>query len=193
MAVSLLFWLSFGLLWVVVTVQGVVLLKVRRAAPRDNHTAGPVTLRAVPRGRAVTSFLRDDLALDAGSRAALDSQPLGLLLLTTATCGMCRVAAREAFALGRRSPWAVTVVVQGSAAEYAGFVAETAAEGRTCVHDEHGHVAATIGIPFFPTAVVVRRGLIADAAAMSGEGQLNRYLAQQAANLSEPSSPGDPA
>jgi peroxiredoxin len=154
--VSPAFWVSFGLLWVIVLFQGAVLLEVvqklaeRRSA--DSHAS--IGADPLPPGTRAPAFH----APRADTASALDSRSLlgrrVLLAFTAPGCPTCEVTFDSTVAAAQHLDAELIIVCGGQRDACRGF-AQRHQSGRATVCDTDGAIAKAFRVHSTPVSVAV--------------------------------------
>jgi thiol-disulfide isomerase/thioredoxin len=182
-----LFWISFGILWVIVVIQGFALLEVLRQIGflRKQQSAqqqGNLFVR--------NPALTGQLLPKAPGRRAVDLLPANwndflrgersVLILLSTTCVACRTVAEKlhAFLEKARGIFDIAVVVEGDVEDSQAFIKSTGLDARLVILDEKGATADALGVRWKPGVVVVQDWQVDQVGIISDADQLDLLLAE---------------
>ncbi len=181
---SVLFWLGFGLLWIIVVVQGFALLEVLRQIGFIQKRLGPrqgaLIMQGIVKGG-------DPLPELAGS-AASDLRParwedylnpvFSVIVLLSTHCNVCRTIAGDLtrFAAEIKNEAAIIVLLDGKSDEVQEFIDKTQLDRRLVILDEQKITAERLGVMWNPAAVTIRNGRLGEAAIINDLDQLEALV-----------------
>jgi hypothetical protein len=188
--VQAIFWVSFGLLWVIVVIQGFAFLEVIRQVGQIRRFLGD---------KQGVLFMPDTVETGASlpelsGQAAETLQPaqwegylgpgLNLLILLTAHCMSCRHIAEEltGYAADIKKEATITAIVEsreGQSEEALVFLRETKLDPRMVIVDEGGKTAKRLGVSWNPAVVTIYGRKIGKAAIVNDVYQLHGLLHQE--------------
>jgi peroxiredoxin len=180
---TLVFYLSYGALWVVVIFQSLVLLGVVRNVfqlQRDGPAAaGGGALRV---DRPMPEFSAVDLAGEPILSSAFAGRVTGLLFVGS-DCETCALTLHDLDALQTKAEHNLVVVCQGKHDQCAQLV-EAYRIAVPVIADESRRISELFGIATVPTAVIVdERGQIASTGNPIGGDQLEQLIANARVDL----------
>ncbi len=181
-----IFWISFGLLWVIVVIQGFALLEVLRQIGlihKQRNTEQQQSNLFV-RNPALTG---QPLPKVSGYRA-IDLHPAdwddflrkdqGVLILLSTTCIACRTVAEKLhkFVEEAKDVFSVVVLVEGNFEDAQIFVANTGVDPHLVIIDERGTTAQAIGVDWKPGVVFVQNRQVDQVGIINDVDQLDLLL-----------------
>lgn len=178
-----IFWVSFGLLWLLVAIQGFTLLEVLRQIgqirKQIGQTQGTFIVQDAMTGKPlpeVTGRRATDL-LPANWDDYLRTD-FGVIILLSTHCITCRTIAEELsrFAADVKDKVSIVVLVQGTLDEAQTFVTSTRLDRRLVILDEEGTTAQRLGVAWNPGVVTIRERKIDQVGIINEVDQLNRLI-----------------
>jgi hypothetical protein len=183
---NVIFWISFGILWVIVAIQGFAQLEVLRQLGQmhKEHQAGQGNL-----------FIHDAKLADqplpkvTGHRA-IDLLPAdwddflskdqGVIILLSTTCITCRSVAEKLQRFWEKAKDSISLValVEGKPTEIQAFLKETGINQQLVIVDEDGTTAKDLGVKWKPGVVSVRNRAIDQIGIINDADQLDLLLVQ---------------
>lgn len=187
---TLIFWVSFGLLWILVVIQGLAFLEVLRQIGQLRKQVGPQQGALIMQGAVKAG---DPLPQLVGLSAStlrparwedyLDPHFSVVVLLST-HCITCRAIAEDLTRLAAdvSDEAAIIVLVEGKIDEAQAFIAKTRLNPRLVVIDEKGETAKQFGVLWNPAAITIRGKKLSEAAIINDINQLNALVRAEEAN-----------
>jgi hypothetical protein len=180
---SLFLIVSYGVLWLIVVVQGLALLEVLRQLSSIQNRISSDKPLIVPAGDRVGQLLPDLHGVHAANGAdadwgsLLDSQ-LNAILFVTPKCRHCFELCSDLASHWERfsNQTRITIVVNSRRDEATRFVADASLPADRVVIDETGATAEEIPVRFFPGVVVTLGRMISYAAIVNTAEQLDQLV-----------------
>jgi hypothetical protein len=182
--VQIVFWISFGLLWCIVAIQGFVLLEVLRQIGQIRkpieHGEGSLLVH--------NAELTGQRLPEASGRRASDLLPanwddylgtgLGVIVLLSTRCIACRTVAEQLnrFADEAKGRLSLVVLIEGTSEEVQLFLSETHLNRQRVIIDEEGTIARRLGVKWNPGVVTIRERKIDQLGLINDVDQLNILL-----------------
>lgn len=178
-----LFWISFAALWIVVFIQGFMLLEVlaqvgqlRTGLVTNQRFIDPDALA----GREVPAFA----GLHAGTLAPASwdeylGEQRGVAVLLTTRCKTCRAIARQLTRYVRkRAPEAMSIfaIVQGPLDEATEFIVETRIDPDLVAIDPDASIGERLGVTWSPGVIAIDKSHVAGAAVIGDMKQLEEFI-----------------
>lgn len=162
MEISNLFYLSYGLLWVLVLFQSLVLLELVRRAATGTKESGVLHHLAAQDVSPLKGAPAPTLtAPDASTGVAVSSASLfaqrTLLVFVAPNCSGCEAVAGEVEGFRSRRGAQLALMCQGTEEECETWARDHFSGGRVLV-DRGGHIAGLFKISSTPSAVLVESG-----------------------------------
>jgi hypothetical protein len=182
-----LFWSSYGLLWLLVIVQGLAFLEVLRQVGMLRTQVGPMQGAGIMTGAVPTgSPLPPAAGFSSDSRSAVAWDDLittrrGVAVFLTPTCVTCREIAQDIRGFSRDVPGdvSVAVFVKGTSDEVEALIRETEMPRELVVVDREGGTANSLGIGWTPAALTIQQGLVGAAAIVNTIYQVDALVQEQ--------------
>lgn len=188
------FWVSYGVLWLVVAVQGFAFLEVIRHVGLLREQVGPYQGAAlVPSKVDIGSPLQEltAVAADEPREAAWSDYlraPLGLVLFLSTRCATCRDVAGGLGALARElgDEASVVAIVEGPSEEARAFVSDTGLPPDLVAIDETGATSKRLDIPWTPAVLSIRGGdTLGTAAVVNDIYQVDSFASEELAKATD--------
>lgn len=182
-----LFWSSYGLLWILVIVQGLAFLEVLRQVGLLRKQIGPMQGAGIMSGAVPTgSPLPPAYGVSSGSHSPVAWDDLittrcGVAVFLTPTCITCREIAQDIRGFSRdvSTDVSLAVFVKGTPGEVEALVRETEMPPELVVIDEEGGTANALGIGWTPAALTIQEGLVGAAAIVNTIYQVDALVQEQ--------------
>jgi len=187
---SPIFWVSFGLLWILVVIQGLAFLELLRQVGQLRKQVGPqqgvlIMQGAVKAGAPLPQLfgLSARNLHPARWEDYLDAHFSVVVLLST-HCITCRAIAEDLTRLAAdvSEEAAIIVIVEGKIDEVQAFIAKTQLNLRIVIIDEEGETAKQLNVLWNPAAITVRGRKLGEAAVINDIDQLNALVRAEEAN-----------
>ena len=179
---TVMFWISYVLLWTVVAVQSFALLEVMRQIAAIRRRVGSdqgAAMLPVDTGAALPE-MNGIAAAGYQTRTWSDyiAQDIGIAVFVTPNCIKCKEVAEElgTLAANLRNRVDVVAVVQGPMDLSERFIADAALPRHMTVIDEEGLTASRLGINVTPAAVTLIAGSIGIAGIVNDARQVEALL-----------------
>jgi thiol-disulfide isomerase/thioredoxin len=188
-----IFWVSYGVLWLVLAVQSFAFLEVIRQIGLLRKQVGPYQGAAlVPTKIDMGDPLPELTAITAeDQRAASWSDyiraPVALVLFLSTHCLTCRDLAEGAGPLARElgDEASIVAVVEGQREEALAFVRDAGLPTSLVAIDEAGATAKGLGIEWSPAALSIRdRDTLGTAALVNDIYQVDSFVSEELARRS---------
>lgn len=185
-----IFWISFGLLWILVVIQGLAFLEVLRQVGQLRRQVGPQQGALIMQGAVKTGDTLPQLVgLSASNlRPArwedyLDPHFSVVVLLST-HCITCRAIAEDLTRLADdvSDEAAIITLVEGKIDEAQTFIAKTRLDPRLVIIDEQGETAKQLNVLWNPAAITIRGKKLGEAAIINDTYQLNALVRAEESN-----------
>lgn len=185
-----IFWISYGVLWVVLAVQSFAFLETIRQIGLLRKQIGPYQgASLVPTKIDMGAPVEDLSAVDASAERPvtwddfLGGEKLGLVLFLSTHCATCRDIAEDVAALAREleGDAEVVAVVEGPADEAQRFVAESGLPDELVAIDERGMTSKALGIQWTPAALTIRGARLGSAAVVNDIYQVDAFVSEELA------------
>ena len=179
-----IFWVSFGLLWFLVIIQGLAFLEMLRQIGQLRKQVGPQQGALIMQG-AVNAG--DPLPQLVGLSAHnlhparwedyLDPH-FSIVVLLSTHCITCRTIAEDLTRLAGdvSDEVGIMVFVEGKIDEAQAFIAKTRLNPRLVVIDEQGETAKELNVLWNPAAVTIRGKKLGEALIINDSHQLNALV-----------------
>jgi thiol-disulfide isomerase/thioredoxin len=184
------FWVSYGVLWLVLAVQGFAFLEVIRQIGLLRQQVGPYQGAAlVPTKIDMGDPLPELTAITAeDQRAASWSDyiraPVGMVLFLSTHCLTCRDIAEGAGPLARElgDEASIVAVVEGQREEALAFARDAGLPASLVAIDEAGATAKGLGIQWSPAALSIREhDTLGTAALVNDIYQVDSFVSEELA------------
>jgi thiol-disulfide isomerase/thioredoxin len=185
-----IFWISYGVLWVVLAVQSFAFLETIRQIGLLRKQIGPYQgASLVPTKIDMGAPVEDLSAVDASAERPvtwddfLGREKLGLVLFLSTHCATCRDIAEDVAALAREleGDAEVVAIVEGPADEAQRFLAESGLPDELAAIDERATTSKALGIQWTPAALTIRRGKLGSAAVVNDIYQVDAFVSEELA------------
>lgn len=179
-----LFWISFALLWLLVTIQGFALLEVIRQIGQIRKQPGSRSgVRIVPEAIKAGDPLPEltGIAADTSYPAHWEDYlgpSLSIVVLLSTHCQACRLLAEgiTRFAATVKEDAAVVVIIDGDRREAEEFILRAKLPRHLVVIDEDRTTAKRFGVLWNPAAITIRQRKLGEAAIVSESDQLRTLV-----------------
>lgn len=186
-----IFWVSFGLLWVIVAIQSFAFLELLRQIGQIRQQLGPRQGALVMKDAVNTGGPLPELT----GLSAVDLRParwddylgkdFSVVVALTTRCNSCRLIAEEltGFAGELGDAVSIAVLVEGSVDEVANFLTATRLNPRMVIIDEDGITTKAFGINWNPGAVTIWGRKLGEAAIVNDVDQINALIEAKTGRL----------
>jgi thiol-disulfide isomerase/thioredoxin len=187
------FWVSYGVLWLVLGVQGFAFLEVIRQIGLLRKQIGPYQGAAlVPTKIDMGDPLPELTAITAEDQRTASwsdyiGAPVAMVLFLSTHCLTCRDIAEGAGPLAREvgDEASIVAVVEGEREEVLAFARETGLPANLVAIDEAGVTAKGLGIEWSPAALSIREhDTLGTAALVNDIYQVDSFLSEELARRS---------
>lgn len=181
---TVFFWVSFAVLWLIVVVQSLAFLEVLRQIGQLRRQVAPQKGALVMQGAVQAGDLLPTLTgysaknQQPGQWSDYLKKPFGLVVLLSTHCVTCRAIAAElsGFAADLPDDAAVVAIVEGKVEEAELFIRKVQIDRRLVIIDEKGTTAQAFGVSWNPAAITVRKGKLGEAAIVNDISQLSSLV-----------------
>lgn len=181
---TVFFWVSFAVLWLVVVIQGLAFLEVLRQVSQLRRQVAPQKGALVMQGAVQAGAPLPTLTgysaknQQPGRWSDYLKKPFGLVVLLSTHCITCRAIAADltGFATDLPDDATVVAIVEGKAEEAELFISKAQMDRRMVIIDEEGATAQAFGVSWNPAVITVHKGKLGEAAIVNDIHQLSSLV-----------------